>query len=91
MTAARRFAAILAIDVVGQSRLMGEGGAGTAREHWEPARSIDRGYCARECRVSPHQRRSRQPTTSDKRPAGVDPKLAFVGRGLRTRQHRSLS
>jgi hypothetical protein len=25
------------------------------------------------------------------RPAGHDPKQAFVGRGLRTRQHRSLS
>jgi hypothetical protein len=31
MTAARRLAAILAVDVVGYSRLMGEGEAGTAR------------------------------------------------------------
>jgi class 3 adenylate cyclase len=31
MTAARRLAAILAADVVGYSRLMGEGETGTAR------------------------------------------------------------
>ena len=31
MTAARRLAAILAVDVVGYSRLMGEDEAGTAR------------------------------------------------------------
>jgi class 3 adenylate cyclase len=31
MTAARRLAAILAVDVVGYSRLMGEDAAGTAR------------------------------------------------------------
>ena len=37
MTAARRLAAILAVDVVGYSRLMGEDEAGTARgrEHCE--------------------------------------------------------
>ena len=43
MTAARRLAAILAIDVVGYSRLMGEDEAGTARavrEHREAARAI---------------------------------------------------
>src|ERR1700674_2882862 len=43
MTAARRLAAILAIDVVGYSRLMGEDEAGTARavrEHREADRSI---------------------------------------------------
>ena len=43
MTAARRLAAILAIDVVGYSRLMGEDEAGTARavrEHREAARPI---------------------------------------------------
>ncbi len=41
MTAARRLAAILAADVVGYSRLMGEDEAGTARafsEHREDAR-----------------------------------------------------
>jgi class 3 adenylate cyclase len=43
MTAARRLAAILAADIVGYSRLMGEDEAGTARavrEHREPARPI---------------------------------------------------
>ena len=43
MTAARRLAAILAVDVVGYSRLMGEDEAGTARavrEHREAARPI---------------------------------------------------
>jgi class 3 adenylate cyclase len=43
MTAARRLAAILAADVVGYSRLMGEDEAGTARavrEHREAARLI---------------------------------------------------
>jgi len=43
VTAARRLAAILAIDVVGYSRLMGEDEAGTARavrEHREAARPI---------------------------------------------------
>src|SRR5271167_1813208 len=43
MTAARRLAAILAADVVGYSRLMGEDEAGTARavsEHREAARPI---------------------------------------------------
>jgi class 3 adenylate cyclase len=34
MTAARRLAAILAVDVVGYSRLMGEDEAGTARPRW---------------------------------------------------------
>jgi class 3 adenylate cyclase len=34
MTAARRLAAILAADVVGYSRLMGEDEAGTARTAW---------------------------------------------------------
>ena len=41
MTAARRLAAILAVDVVGTSRLVGEDEAGTARavrEHREAAR-----------------------------------------------------
>ena len=40
MTKTRRLAAILAVDVVGYSRLMGEDEAGTAfgvREHWEAA------------------------------------------------------
>ena len=37
MTAARRLAA----DVVGYSRLMAEDEVGTARERWQPARSID--------------------------------------------------
>src|SRR5471030_2660408 len=43
MTAARRLAAILAADVVGYSRLMGDDEAGTARavrEHREAARPI---------------------------------------------------
>ncbi len=43
MTAARRLAAILAVDVVGYSRLMGEDEVGTARavrEHREAARPI---------------------------------------------------
>jgi TolB-like protein/class 3 adenylate cyclase len=43
MTAARRLAAIMAIDVVGYSRLMGEDEAGTARavkEHREAARPV---------------------------------------------------
>jgi TolB-like protein/class 3 adenylate cyclase len=43
MTAARRLAAILAVDVVGYSRLMGEDEAGTAkavREHRDAARPI---------------------------------------------------
>ena len=43
MTAARRLAAILAADVVGYSRLMGEGEAGTARavrEHRQAAHPI---------------------------------------------------
>jgi hypothetical protein len=42
MTAARRLAAILAADIVGYSRLMGEDEAGTARtvrEHREAARA----------------------------------------------------
>jgi class 3 adenylate cyclase len=42
MTATRRLAAILAADVVGYSRLMGEGEAGTARavrEHRSPSMS----------------------------------------------------
>jgi class 3 adenylate cyclase len=44
MTAARRLAAILAVDVVGYSRLMGEDEAGTARAvrgHREAARQVD--------------------------------------------------
>ena len=43
MTEARRLAAIMAIDVVGYSRLMGEDESGTARavrEHREAARPI---------------------------------------------------
>jgi TolB-like protein/class 3 adenylate cyclase len=43
MTASRRLAAILAVDVVGYSRLMGEDEAGTAlgvREHREAARPV---------------------------------------------------
>ena len=43
MTATRRLAAIMAIDVVGYSRLMGEDEVGTAlsvREHREAARPI---------------------------------------------------
>jgi class 3 adenylate cyclase len=40
MTAARRLGAILAVDVVGYSRLMGEDEAGTARVHREAARAI---------------------------------------------------
>ena len=50
MTAARRLAAILAADVVGYSRLMGEDEAGTARavsEHREAARPIMAGLGGR--------------------------------------------
>jgi hypothetical protein len=47
MTAARRLAAIMAADVVGYSRLMGEDEAGTARavhEHREAAASLVRSF-----------------------------------------------
>ena len=50
MTAARRLAAILAADVVGYSRLMGEDEAGTAlsvREHREAARPLVAGFGGR--------------------------------------------
>src|SRR5271168_3422992 len=50
MTAARRLAAILAADVVGYSRLMGEDEAGTARavrEHRDAARPIVAGLGGR--------------------------------------------
>jgi adenylate cyclase len=50
MTAARRLAAILAADVVGYSRLMGEDEAGTAlsvREHREAARPTVAGFGGR--------------------------------------------
>jgi TolB-like protein/class 3 adenylate cyclase len=50
MTAARRLAAILAADVVGYSRLMGEDEAGTARavrEHREASRPIVAGFAGR--------------------------------------------
>ena len=50
MTATRRLAAILAADVVGYSRLMGEDEAGTARavrEHREAARPIVAGFGGR--------------------------------------------
>src|SRR5271165_5198592 len=50
MTASRRLAAILAADVVGYSRLMGEDEAGTAlrvREHREAARPIVAGFGGR--------------------------------------------
>jgi TolB-like protein/class 3 adenylate cyclase/Tfp pilus assembly protein PilF len=50
MTAARRLAAILAVDVVGYSRLMGEDEAGTARavsEHREAARPMIAGLGGR--------------------------------------------
>ena len=50
MSAARRLAAILAVDVVGYSRLMGEDEAGTARavrEHRDAARPIVAGLGGR--------------------------------------------
>jgi adenylate cyclase len=50
VTAARRLAAILAADVVGYSRLMGEGEAGTAklvRERREAATPIVRSFGGR--------------------------------------------
>ena len=50
MTATRRLAAILAADVVGYSRLMGEDEAGTAlgvREHREAARPVVAGFSGR--------------------------------------------
>ena len=54
MTAARRLAAILAADVVGYSRLMGEDEAGTAsavREHREAARPIVASHGGRIVRI----------------------------------------
>ena len=50
MTAIRRLAAIMAVDVVGYSRLMGEDEAGTAirvREHREAERPIVAGLGGR--------------------------------------------
>jgi class 3 adenylate cyclase len=50
VSAARRLAAILAVDVAGCSRLMGEDEAGTARavrEHREAARPIVAGHGGR--------------------------------------------
>src|SRR5271169_2812580 len=50
MTATRRLVAILAADVVGYSRLMGEDEAGTAlavREHREAARPLVAGFWGR--------------------------------------------
>ena len=50
MTATRRLAAIMAIDVVGYSRLMGEDEAGTARsvrEHRGAARPVVAGFSGR--------------------------------------------
>src|SRR6204780_3060220 len=50
MTATRRLAAIMAVDVLGYSRLMGEDEAGTARavrEHREAARPIVAGFGGR--------------------------------------------
>ncbi len=50
MTATRRLAAIVAIDVIGYSRLMGQDEAGTAliiREHREAARPIVAGFSGR--------------------------------------------
>ena len=50
MTATRRLAAIMAVDVVGYSRLMGEDEAGTAiavREHRDAARPIVAGFGGR--------------------------------------------
>ena len=46
MTATRRLAAIMAVDVVGYSRLMGEDEAGTAsavREHRDAVRPVNAG------------------------------------------------
>jgi class 3 adenylate cyclase len=56
MTAARRLAAILAADVVGYSRLMGEDEAGTARavrEHREAATPNSHAEGSRFLRSSP--------------------------------------
>src|SRR5271170_4960486 len=50
MSATRRLAAIMAVDVVGYSRLMGEDEVGTAlsvREHREAARPIVAGFGGR--------------------------------------------
>jgi hypothetical protein len=57
MTAARRLAAILAVDVVGYSRLMGEDEAGTARVHREATRPVTFNVTDR----FPRKGRSRQP------------------------------
>ena len=57
MTAARRLAAILAVDVVGYSRLMGEDEAGTARVHREATRPVTFNAIDR----FPRKGRSRQP------------------------------
>ena len=62
MTATRRLAAILAIDVVGCSRLMGEDEAGTARavpECPDTARPMNYRCGACERPLSPLKRRSR--------------------------------
>jgi class 3 adenylate cyclase len=74
MTAARRRAAILAVDVVGYSRLMGEDEAGTARavrEHYEAAQPTGHRLCARECRVSPYCRHSQPPVVKLSIPVGI--------------------
>jgi adenylate cyclase len=62
MTAARRLAAILAADIAGYSRLMGEDEAGTAeavRERREAATPIVRGFGGslpwRDRGASPHR------------------------------------
>jgi hypothetical protein len=52
MTASRRLAAILAIDVVGYSRLMGEDEAGTARAVGEAARISGRRVSTRIAPIS---------------------------------------
>jgi hypothetical protein len=72
MTAARRLAAILAADVVGYSRLMGEDEAGTARavsEHREAARPLAVGSSTRRATGScwsfpPSSRQSNAPSRS---------------------------
>ena len=55
MTAARRLAAILAADVVGYSRLMGEDEAGTARAVPGASPSGPSDNAQRELRLSPNR------------------------------------
>jgi class 3 adenylate cyclase len=57
MTATRRLASIMAVDVFGYSRLMGEDEAGTVRAvcgHQDAARRVAHSCGVRERQLSPH-------------------------------------